>query len=92
MKINLQKKGKHRIRRQPYNVPKRHRNDIFFVSFIQKRKKLHNKKIVNKKIINSVDNNASFLNTIDLTESSLNFFEDSKNFHEQKEENNYLYI
>jgi len=86
------KKGKHRIRRQPYNVPKRHRNDIFFVSFIQKRKKLHNKKIVNKKIINSVDNNASFLNTIDLTESSLNFFEDSKNFHEQKEENNYLYI
>ena len=85
------KKGKYRIRRQPYNVPIRHRNDIFFVSFIQKRKKLHNKKIINKKKTNSFDNNTSFLNTIDLSESSLNFFDDSKNFHEQKEDN-YLYI
>ena len=85
------KKGKFRIRRQPYKVPIRNRNDIFFVAFLKKKKRTQNKKIENKNVINSVDNN-SFLNTIDLSESSLNFFESPKKFQEEKDINNYLCI
>ena len=85
------KKGKNRIRRQPYKVPIRNRNDIFFVSFLKKKKRSQSKKIVNKNLINSIDNN-SFLNTIDLSESSLNFFDNTKNFQEEKDIDNYLYL
>ena len=87
----MTKKGKNRIRRQPYKVPIRNRNDIFFVSFLKKKKRSQSKKIANKNLINSIDNN-SFLNTIDLSESSLNFFDNTKNFQEEKDIDNYLYL